>query len=640
MAACLGSAGCWDWGTLADVRGPLDASDAANDLGLDQTPVCNIMIPVPRATAPMSTSFVNSVTPTLRWDRLPAGVDTVAIEICSNRACSDPIRHFNFRVSSPMQSAPSMPLADGVWFWRLTAWSGSCASAASPWWEFRVRNIPSGSPATHSGAVWGTFFDPEGDGRPDIVVGAPGDPTHAPGDVTVVSLAAAAVGAPHGFPTATSQSVTRPRPGNIDGFGSTVASGGDLNGDGYADLLVGAPYSAGFTQGHAYYFLSRGDGTFDPGVELSGESCPMRPADAMPALCDMQFGAAVAAAGDVDGNGYGDIIVGAPRERGTAGNVYVYFMGVDTTGTIGVIGDVIIAGLSTGSAYGFGTSVTGAADLDHCGAPDIVAGEPSTNTVYVFSGHALAMHIGPVEQTMHPTISPLTASATFLEVAGLISTCSGGRNSFGETVTIAGDFDGDGQPDLAVSNPGACDSRSTVDAYGNGDGMVEVFRDYAHPSNRCLITPGGSGSFGVAMHGMVDINRDGYDDLAIGAPTAAPPYGELTLAYGTTTCQTITTNPIPVPATQLSRVHANPCASGGTPINSQFGWAIGAFADLNGDDFDDLAVGSPICNEVELYYTLPPALPSTVWSLVTDATGQPFTLNGSTTRPSFGASIY
>ncbi len=155
--------------------------------------------------------------------------------------------------------------------------------------------------------------------------------------------------------------------GNGLQFSYSVASAGDVNGDGYDDVIVGSLFGE-----KAYVFSGR---TGDSIYVFTGEEP------------DDQFGSSVASAGDVNRDGYDDLIVGAPyNEAGgfSAGRAYVY-SGM-TGATIGVFtGD--------GSGKYFGFSVASAGDVNGDGYDDLVVGTPFNNSggnsagrAYVYSG--------------------------------------------------------------------------------------------------------------------------------------------------------------------------------------------------------------------------------------------------------------
>ena len=125
-----------------------------------------------------------------------------------------------------------------------------------------------------------------------------------------------------------------------DGFGCSVASAGDVNDDGFADLVIGALGNdfATTTAGRAYVYFGGPGATFDG--DLAGA-----PAGAS---AGAQFGTSVAAAADVDGDGFADVIVGAPHQG--AGSASVYRGG--SGGTFDTISDRTLNGVTDGDQFG------------------------------------------------------------------------------------------------------------------------------------------------------------------------------------------------------------------------------------------------------------------------------------------------
>jgi len=116
-------------------------------------------------------------------------------------------------------------------------------------------------------------------------------------------------------PLATSASWTAVGEATSDGFGTSVATAGDLNGDGYSDVVVGAPGNASDT-GKAYLYLGGASGlSASASWTAVGEAAGDR------------FGASVATAGDVNGDGYSDVVVGAHSHSSYTGKAYLYLGG-------------------------------------------------------------------------------------------------------------------------------------------------------------------------------------------------------------------------------------------------------------------------------------------------------------------------
>ncbi len=311
---------------------------------------------------------------------------------------------------------------------------------------FAIKGVEDGS-ATGAGDV-------NGDGFADVVVAA-GD--QSDGGAYVVfgaprrrSFDAARLGR-RGF-------AVRGAPG--DQQAGPVASAGDVNGDGLDDLVVGAPVSLGGPPppdarepvggGAAYVvFGKRSNAT----VRLGDRGFRIAPPPQIGLV-----GAAVAGAGDVNGDGLGDVIVGAPAlpldfrdNRVGPGSAFVVF-GASTPDTV-TLGEVLgprgfeIRG---GPARGTGTAVAGIGDHNGDGLDDLLVGAPGEPDVA--GGGAppgSAVLVYGRAATSRVELSALDA-AEGLALGGL----PGDRA--GSAVGAAGDPDADGRPDLLIGAPASC----------------------------------------------------------------------------------------------------------------------------------------------------------------------------------------
>ncbi|MBI2927689.1 MAG: FG-GAP repeat protein [Verrucomicrobia bacterium] len=248
-------------------------------------------------------------------------------------------------------------------------------------------------------------------------------------------------------------------------LGWSVAGVGDVNRDGYSDIVVGAPSdSANGPGAGAAYVLSGTDGSIL--FRFRGES----------AVFDGDvLGYSVSGAGDVDGDGFPDVIVGGPgSSRGglNSGVVHV-FSGRDGAMLhtfVGVIGD------------GLGYSVSAARNADRDGHSDLIVGVPVRNEARLYSGLT-----GFMIRTFHRV------------------------GAFGASVRGAGDVDGDGHEDVIVGNP--LDS-----ALGPRVGSASVFSG-ANGTLLYLFT--GPERFGGAVSGAGDVDNDGFADVAVGSAQSA-----------------------------------------------------------------------------------------------------------------------
>jgi PKD repeat protein len=265
-----------------------------------------------------------------------------------------------------------------------------------------------------------------------------------------------------------------------DNFGTSVASAGDMNGDGYNDLIVGAWLGlAGSTgTGRAYVFFGGPAADTTPDLVLLGEAF------------DDRFGISVDSAGDVNADGFSDVIVGAPgNDAGGsgAGRAYVYFGGPSPDANP----DLILTGQAAGGAFGYAVSPAG--DLNSDGFADIVVGAYASGGM----GRAFVFFGGPgLDAVPDRTFSG--------EAQG---------DKFGIDVASAGDLNGDGYLDLVVGADGN-------DMGGLNAGRAYVF--YGGPSldttpDRIFTGASSGDGLGVSDASAGDMNGDGFADLVVGA---------------------------------------------------------------------------------------------------------------------------
>ena len=457
----------------------------------------------PRLLAPVSLGRLTSQRPTLRW-LSPAGVGEARVQVCRDRACGDVVQSADATGRSLRLPAA---LAPGVYFWRVFAKrDGAVAAEPSATWEFRVR--------AHDAAVdtnIGGLVDFDGDGYGDLVVG-----TSMPQRVGLY------MGGPGGVPTAPTGAV----PQNADGTSESVSTAGDLNGDGYGDLLS-------FEQagGARRVVLHPGGprGAAAPAVTLTAS-------DPWPDT--------LGSAGDVDGDGYGDLVGVDAGGGGPPGQVRVFFggpAGVRPLSAVMIPGDADTAS---------GLVSTGGGDLNGDGRPDFLFGMPSGADG---AGRAVAWVNGGCGVGR---VVALPGDATAFA-------------HFGDALSLGGDFDGDGYADAVVAAPhdaSAVDQSALWIFPGGADGPVT-----ASPRR---IPFAGRQTENIRLIGSGDLNGDGYADLGAWMHTDLRPT-EMLLFYGSATG-------LPAaPARALGHGDYGP---------DETGFGVGFAGDPDRDGFDDLTV--------------------------------------------------
>jgi hypothetical protein len=314
---------------------------------------------------------------------------------------------------------------------------------------------------------------------------------------------------------------------NADFFGTSVAWVGDVNGDGYDDLLIGAfRYPEIGSVGQAYLYFG------GPAIDLVADLViPAPPGGAG------WFGISVASAGDFNGDGYRDFIIGA-QQSGNEGKAFVYYGGPSLDATP----DVTLIGESTGSLTAFGASVALAGDVNEDGFDDVIVGAPQSQSSGNRPGRAYVFFGGAVPDA----------------VPDRVFNGVGFNDQLGSAVGSAGDMNGDGHPDVFASAPG-----SSVGALGAG-AIYVWFGGPAFDTTPDL-TLLGSGAHERLMNAANagDVNGDGFSDL-IGAGS-----GQVRVWFGGSF-------PNSIPDLTLARRYASVAGSG----------------DVNGDGIDDFVVGS------------------------------------------------
>ncbi|MCB9490416.1 MAG: FG-GAP repeat protein, partial [Deltaproteobacteria bacterium] len=416
---------------------------------------------------------------------------------------------------------------------------GTTLPAAPSWWSH------DGDEAASSyGNVVSSAGDVNGDGYDDVIVGAP----DWNGDGSKIGRAFVYLGSAAGL-AATPHVVYEGALDNEPSFGRSVSRAGDVNGDGYDDVIVGegGTVGDGSKGGAAKVYLGSASGLTagDADWTVIGDHAG-----------DF-FGISLSGAGDVNGDGYDDVMIGASaysKGQGNEGAAFVYFGSKAGLSSIPDWSDEPDA-----EDARMGSVLRSVGDVNDDGYDDIIVGAPD----YSSSGNDEDKHKGMARVYYGSETGP-SADADWTYVGG------SAYLSFASSVAGAGDVNGDGYDDVIVG------SHLYEEEYPN-EGAAFVFlgskdglsaeADWSDRSGVAL------GHFGVSVAPLGDVNDDGYDDVVIGATGTGVPRISVYLgsADGLSTDADWTLDEM--------------------PGMENLGLSVAGAGDVNGDGWDDLLAG-------------------------------------------------
>ena len=382
---------------------------------------------------------------------------------------------------------------------------------------------------------------------------------------------------------------------NTDTSGYSVSSAGDVNGDGYDDLVIGARFAdpnesfsgssyvvfGGAATTGAIVNLSSLDGT--NGFRLDGEQA-------------QQSGKSVSSAGDVNGDGYDDLIISASAAGYNglnSGSSYVVFGGAANMGATVNLSSLDgtngfrLDGGELGAVSGY--SVSSAGDVNGDGYDDLIIGAVGTDPNGNNSGSSYVVFGSGSAFASTVDLSTLDGTTGF-RLDGELA-----YDQSGYSVSSAGDVNGDGYDDLIIGANGAdfngSYSGSSYVVFGTGSAFAATvdLSSLDGTTGFRLDGEADTDTSGFSVSSAGDINGDGYDDLVIGANFADPNdifSGSSYVVFGSDMAFATTVNLSTLDGTNGFRLD-------GVAAQDQSGYSVSSAGDVNGDGYDDLIIGAP-----------------------------------------------
>ena len=394
-------------------------------------------------------------------------------------------------------------------------------------------------------------------------------------------------------------------------YGYSVSGAGDVNGDGYDDVIIGAPAYVDIINivGGTFNAASVGAAFIYYGSASGLSATPnevLQPTSFAGAL----FGFSVSAAGDVNGDGRADVVVGAPGDQVSlslissllpintnvaVGKVYVYY-GTQFDGNVNTqpapgaslslnqkdfsLLNLPLLNAPVNALYGF--SVSNAGDVNGDGKSDIIVGSPAYTDL-------LSLTLAGRVDIFHGSASGINTTPSRSIGGGLLN------GLFGYSVSTAGDVNGDGKGDVIVGAPASINLLGVGAAYVFHGSSSGITVSNTLSADAMLKAPGllNQTLFGYSVSAAGDVNGDGKGDVIVGEPLALDLFNNSAVAVGKAHIYYGSNSGVQNNNGVELTSPRKPGLLGLITGNLLFGFSVSGVKDMNCDGVDDVIVGEP-----------------------------------------------
>jgi len=378
---------------------------------------------------------------------------------------------------------------------------------------------------------------------------------------------------------------------NGDEAGYSLSAVGDVNGDGMDDFIVGAPLYSGVTEEGRSYVLFGSKAAWPAVIHLDTLNGMNGFSITGPGQ-GTQAGFSVSGAGDVNGDKMDDLLIGGPASYPNSGKAYVVYgrpawpanvMLASLNSKSGVSGVTFSYTATKNGDYSVGSSVDGLGDIDGDGFEDIIIGAPAINKAFSKNLDLSFVVFGSATWAANFSLNTLTAKT------GFTLTGENTLDGMGSSVSGTGDINMDGYADMIVGAPGYPSGDSTGRCYvifGGKGPFANINLSALTGKNGFSLTGMTKGDqTGRSVSGAGDVNKDGHEDLVIGAPGYLTDQGRAYVVFGAASY------PANVNLAALN-------GTNGFPLDAQdaednVGSGVSGAGDVNQDGFDDFIIGAP-----------------------------------------------